>query len=94
MRIEVRCLTLDRYETAIAEEDHPVATFKLQTHYSVAELDAAIRAEIKRAGAWSRVTLPILVEGPPGRLDEIPQELRDVVLLITAEADSKGSSWR
>ena len=85
---------MGRYETAIAEEDHPVATFRLRTHYSVSELDAAIRAEIKRAGAWSKVNLPIIVEGPPGRLDEIHQDLRDVVLLITTEADSKGSSWR
>jgi|EndMetStandDraft_4_1072995.scaffolds.fasta_scaffold451861_2 hypothetical protein len=93
MRIEVRCLTLGRYETAIAENDL-VATFKLRTHYSVAEVDAAIRSEIRRANAWSSVSLPIVVEGPAGSPDEIPQELRDVLLLITAEADSKGSSSR
>jgi len=94
MRIEVRCLTFGRYETAIADADHGVATFKLRTHYSVTDVDATIRSEIKRANAWSSLRLPIVVEGPAGRLDEIPQELRDVLLLITAEADSKGSCWR
>jgi hypothetical protein len=93
MRIEVRCLTLGRYETAIAIDDH-AATFKLRTHYGVAEVDATIRSEIKRADAWASVRLPIVVEGPEGRIDDVPQELRDVLLLITAEADSKGSSWR
>lgn len=94
MKIEVRYRGPGRYETAIAERDDPGATFKLRTHGSVADVDASIRADIERARAWKRVKLPIFVEGPPGSQDEIPQDLRDVLSLITAEAESKGSASR
>ena len=72
MRIEVRCLTFGRYETAIADEDHGVATFKLRTHYSVTDVDATIRSEIKRANAWSSLRLPIVVEGAGGAIGRDP----------------------
>jgi hypothetical protein len=93
MKIQVRYNAPGEYQTAIAEEDDPGATHKLLTHGSVAELDAAIRAEIDRARAWNRVKLPISVEGPSGSQEDLPQDLRDALSMITAEiAKRSGSS--
>jgi hypothetical protein len=94
MRIEVRYEPPGHYETAIAERDDPGAVFERRTHASVADVDAALRAHIKRAKAWGHLKLPILVEGISGPLERIPEDLRAVLVEITRQAEVAGSFHR